>query len=316
MDAAGGFESGVDGIAEKIDKELLELVGIGLDFDFWARLELDGKAALESCDAANPDADIHGLQNGRGKFREARVGAHETREPVCARGDDVEAAAHVLLPVGSALFPAEHAAEIFGDGLDGSERIIQLVTEDADEALPGLALFFAEGAAQVRDDEKLVRQAAFAKAAAMNFPATGFSGESDLGNARRFATEAIGEAEFVGGAAEQFIHGDIEKTFAGTIDEAELAGAIEGENGNVNFFHDFAEKSGGLQRAEPLLAKGFAKRVDFAEDFAEHVVAICAAGANGEITFTKCGEKIRERAHGKDDAILRGESEAEPGQDH
>ena len=81
---------------------------------------------------------------GGGKFREARVRAHETREAVGARGDHVQAAAHVLLPIRRAVLAAKHAAEIFGDGFDGRERIIQLVAEHANQALPGLALFVAQ----------------------------------------------------------------------------------------------------------------------------------------------------------------------------
>jgi hypothetical protein len=47
------------------------------------------------------------------------------------------------------------------------------MAEDADEALPGLQFFFAEGTGEVADDEQGVWEAAFAKLAAVNAPTAG-----------------------------------------------------------------------------------------------------------------------------------------------
>ena len=73
--------------------------------------------------------------------------------------------------------------------------------------------------------------------------------------------------------------------------------AIKGENGDVNFFHHFAEERGGFESAEALEAQRFAKRIHFAENFAKHIIAIRAARANGKIALAQRGQQIRKRAH-------------------
>ena len=83
---------------------------------------------------------------------------------------------------------ALHQGEkIFGDGLDRRERIVQFVSEHANQPLPCLAFFFAQGAAHIGNHQQLVRQAAFAKHAVANFPASRFPGENDRGDLRPFA---------------------------------------------------------------------------------------------------------------------------------
>ena len=184
--SAARFERSVHRISKEIDKKLIELVGVGLNSDFGAGFEFHMETRFESGNASNPNAHVDALECGRWQFCETRVGAHETRESVRTRGDDVEAAAHVLLPVGGAIFAAEDAAEIFGHGFDGRERVIQLVAEHANEALPGLALFVAKRAAQIGDHEQLVSEPRFTKTSTMNFPAAGFARKRDLLDARAY----------------------------------------------------------------------------------------------------------------------------------
>src|ERR1700721_3520153 len=99
-----------------------------------------------------------------------------------------------------------------------------------------------------------MRPAGLAETSTMNFPAPGFSGKIHLFDAGRFAFETSREAKLLGGAAEQPIFRQAENSFAGAIYQTQAAGAIESENGDVDFFHDFAEKRGGFDRAEALFA--------------------------------------------------------------
>ena len=85
-------------------------------------------------------------ERGLGQFRQARVGLHETAEALGPGLDDLEAGAHVVLPVGGALAALEHGAEAAGDRLDGGEGIVELVAEHAHEALPGLQLLLPQTA--------------------------------------------------------------------------------------------------------------------------------------------------------------------------
>jgi hypothetical protein len=95
-----------------------------------------------------------------------------------------------------------------------------------------------------------------------------------------------------------------------------MAGAVESENGNVNFLHNLAKQRGGFKSAKPLFAQRFTESVYFPENFAENVFAIRAAGADGKISFAQSGEKIGKRAQRKHDAALRGERKTEPSDHH
>ena len=83
-----------------------------------------------------------------------------------------------------------------------------------------------------------------------------------------------------------------ENAFARAIHQAQAARAIERKHRYVNFLHHFAQQGGGFQRAEPLLAQRFAQRVHFPQNFAEHVFAIRAAGADGKISLTQRGQQV------------------------
>ena len=52
------------------------------------------------------------------------------------------------------------------------------MAEDADESLPGVALFFAQGPAEIGQDEQFVRQTALAKCASPHSPSSGAAGKA------------------------------------------------------------------------------------------------------------------------------------------
>ena len=100
-----------------------------------------------------------------------RVSLHEAAERFGARADDGEAALHVVVPVERARFAHEQTFQTPGDGFNRRQRVVQFVAEHAHEPLPRLAFLFAQFAAEVGEDEQLMRQTAFAKDAAPQ-PAT------------------------------------------------------------------------------------------------------------------------------------------------
>ena len=63
--------------------------------------------------------------------------------------DDREPALEVLALLGIHLRFCQPRAEAASDRFDGRQRIIQFMTEHANQALPRRALFFAQGAAYV-----------------------------------------------------------------------------------------------------------------------------------------------------------------------
>ena len=71
--AAAGFTDGVDGVANQVDEELLELIAVALDRDSGTRHDLDMVRLLQRSDAIDERADVERRQLRRWQFREARV---------------------------------------------------------------------------------------------------------------------------------------------------------------------------------------------------------------------------------------------------
>ena len=59
------------------------------------------------------------------------------------------------------------------------------MAQDADDALPGEELFFAEGFGEVAQDDELMGDAAFAEESAMEAPATGAGREARICRPRK-----------------------------------------------------------------------------------------------------------------------------------
>ena len=138
------------------------------------------------------------------------------------RGDHAQAALHVVAPVGGRRLALDDRRQAAGDRLDRRERVVHLVADDADQPLPGLALLFAQRLAQVGEHQQLVRPAALAELAAADLPAADAAGKRRVDDARRFAGQAVGEAELLGASAEQPLGRLAEQPRAGAVDELQL----------------------------------------------------------------------------------------------
>ena len=196
-DAAASFERSFDGIMNQIDEQLIELIGIGLDAQIGPGHHGDFHARLEAHNAANPRAHFHRLHHRRRQFGEARIGVHEIAPRLSERVAITARPRCMSSSQSSARLRTIHQGEkIFGHGFDRRERIIQLVSENANQPLPRLPLFFAQGAAHIGNHQQLVRQAALAKHAVPNFPAARLAGKNDGGDLRAFDVEASSKSEF------------------------------------------------------------------------------------------------------------------------
>ena len=138
--------------------------------------------------------NAHGREPRRGQLRELRVGGREPAQGVGARRDHGEAALHVVVQiVRPAAVPGasrQHRFEAAGDRLDRRQRIVDLVADDADQSLPGLALLVAQRAADVGEHEQLMRTALLPERRAAHLPAAGRAGKRHVLDARRRALEA------------------------------------------------------------------------------------------------------------------------------
>ena len=64
--------------------------------------------------------------------------------------DHAEPVAEIVLPVGRSRVAGQETLEAVGHRLDGRQRIVDLVTDHANEALPGLAFLVAQRSADAR----------------------------------------------------------------------------------------------------------------------------------------------------------------------
>ena len=194
--------------------------------------------------------------------------------------------------------------------LIGRERVGDFVAENADETSPGDALFFAQGGAYVRQQQKSVRDAALAKLAGVNHPARGGAREPDcrrdLNHVFAGVAEEHFELEFFGGSAEIAGGVEFEEPLGGGIDEAQASGLIEGKNGRVEFGDDAAEEGGGLKRAETLGLVHVGEGIDFDGEVAEGVVDSGSAGAEGVVLFAQRSDYVGEGLERADDLIHEG----------
>jgi hypothetical protein len=190
------------------------------------------------------------------------------------------------------------------------------VTEHADEALPGEQFLFAERAAEVGDDDEVVRAAAFAKLAAAHAPAAGAAGEGVAAGRAGSPARQSARSRSAACAAEDALGGLVAMSCAGAVDEAERFAGVEGEDGDVDLLHHGAEERGGLEGAEALVLEHAAEHVDFPQDVAEGLIAAGAAGAHGEIALAEGGEEVGHGLQRADDVPTQGEGKAKPGEEH
>src|SRR6476620_889896 len=115
------------------------------------------------------------------------------------------------------------------------------MAKHTDEPLPGLALFFAQRAAEVGDDEQLVRHAVFAELSVADGPASVLAGKGDLRGLRAGRLQKFLKPKFFRGESEHARRDASHELFAGAIDDAKTLLLVEGEDGDVNLHHHFLE---------------------------------------------------------------------------
>ena len=142
-----------------------------------------------------------------------------------------------------------------GDRLDRRERVVHLVPDDANQALPRLALFLAQRLAQVGEHQQLVRPAALAEQAAPDLPAADAAGKRSGDDARRLAAQALVEIELGRAPPEEPFRRLAQESGAGAVHELELVILVEGEDRDVDLRHHLSQQRRGLERVEPLMAQ-------------------------------------------------------------
>ena len=316
-DAAAGQQRGVRRVADQVDQQLLDLVGVRLDRHLRPLLDVDGEPRLERGGAADQAGELEGGPPRRRQAGEPRVGRHEADQGSGAVADHLEAVPHVLLPVLRRRLAGQQAGERRGHRVDGGERVVELVAEHADQPLPGLALLLAQGLREIGDHQQPVGAPLFAEGAAPDLPAPRAAGEGDGEDARDLAVEQPGEAQRRGRPAQQPLARLGEQPFPGAVDQPELPMVVEGEHRHVHLVDDAVEEGGGLDRPQPLRAQDLADGVDLVDDLGEGVRLPRRAGAQREVPLAQGREEIGQRLErpGDGGAEVVGEPDPEEERD-
>ena len=158
---------------------------------------------------------------------------------------------------------AEQAAEAAGDRLDRRQRVVQLVAEHADQALPGLPLLFAQRRLTSVSTSRWCGSPPCRNAPRRTSQRPAAAGERQRRDARRPRPRASRPSPSSSARApEQPLGRPAEQPLAGAVHEPQALPLVEGEDGDVDLGHHLAQQRRRLERAEPLLAQRLGERVD------------------------------------------------------
>src|SRR3989442_1491679 len=111
----------------------------------------------------------------------------------------MEALLHILMNIFRQSSAAGKRGKSSSDGFDGRERVVQLMSEHADQTLPCLALLCTQGATHVRDNQEFVRNSVFPKRRMAHCPAAMLAGESGFDHLGARGLKKTSKAKIDGG---------------------------------------------------------------------------------------------------------------------
>jgi len=106
------------------------------------------------------------------------------------------------------------------------------------------------------------------------------------------SAERFLEPKFGGRPADQSLSRLTEQRFTCPVQEPEGFVFIEGEHRQVDFLQHLSEKSRGLDRAKPLLAKDLLEGIRFQIRDRERPARSRSSDSNREVTFTQSGQHV------------------------
>src|ERR1700739_1670296 len=101
------------------------------------------------------------------------------------------------------------------------------MAEDADQPLPGLALFFPQSATQIAQHDQVVRKAVLTKRAAAQSPTTNATRKTEFHRARRFSFNAASEAQFRRGKTKKPSRRASQEAFSGAVHKFQGVRVVE-----------------------------------------------------------------------------------------
>ena len=220
--------------------------------------------------------------------------------------------AQVVAPVRGGLALAREALQAAGDRLDRRERIVELVAEHPDQALPGLALLLAQRTAHVGQHEQPVGRAALAERARPDLPPPRPAGERGFPDLRRALLEKRREAELLGAAAEQPRLRLAEQALAGAVDELQPPRSSKANTATSISSMTF-DSSAVASRAPSRCSRSVsASALTSSSTSPSGSSGPRPAGADREVLLAQRRQQIGERLQRADDALAQRQREGEP----
>ena len=201
-------------------------------------------------------------------------------------------APEIDFPVRRPRLALHQAAEAAGNRLDRRQRVVQLVTEDADEALPRGALLVAQRLAHVGQHHQVMGEPALPERGVPHLPASGRAGQGNRLDARSAGIEPLIHLELGRMSIEQPLGRRPEQALAGVVHQLQPPALVEGEDGDVDLRHDLAQQRRRFERVEALPAQHLGERVDLGVQVVERIGAPRAARADREVAFPQRRQQV------------------------
>ena len=288
-----GLRRGIDGVPDQVDQQLIQLIRIGPKPDRPAVSYLHRHPCLETHDFADRVLDEdRALVRGR-KPGEPGIGAHEPAQRPGPGGDDAQTVPEVLLPVRVRKVMLQERFETPGNGLDGGQRVVQLMAQHPDQPPPRLPLLFPQGLVQVRQNHQVMRPPLLAKHGPAHSPAAAPPGQTDSERPDRLSLHAVLQIQFRRRFPQRILSRNSQEPLAGPVDEPQAPSVVECEDRHVDLFHHLLQQGGRLDRSQALPPQDLAQNVQLRGELAQSLVR-SAPGPDGEVPFTKRRDHVGE----------------------
>lgn len=277
-------------------------------------IDPDGDFFGKPCDPLNQRAKWRRLDARGRQFGEAGVIAHKSTQAIGPGFDHFEAFKHVgpVFPVQTRAV-GEQAAQAVGDRFDRCHRVVEFVSKDADEALPGLQLFLPQITPHIDQNEECMWFSIFAKGASPHEETSGTSGERapNYRVAFHFKGEAESQLRCIF-SQNRLTLAVIEEGGGGAIAQVQATSGVEGEDGRVDFIDHLFKQGVGLDRDETVFAQHLPQKIDFEHYLTEGIVGVDIARLKTEIPFPHPAQHVGCCLKGTDDARLERQGKVKP----
>src|SRR5437763_11162366 len=190
-----------------------------------------------------------------------------------------------------------------GNGLDRSERVVDLVAQYTNNFLPSQPFFPAQGFSRLGEHDKTMGHPILAEIGAANDPALLIVMKRAGYSLRRRALHEVCNTQFAGGKTECLFFGSSQQRQRSAVQEANSAVRGEGNDDGPGLRHHLAEETHSFDALKPLAFQRAGKVVDLNGEIAESISAGRPHGAKGKILFTQSGDNVGQNAHGMDDNV-------------